>query len=316
MHLNGWKGEEMITALAGGVGAAKFLQGLVQVVPEKEVTVIVNTGDDIDLYGLHISPDLDIVMYTLAGIVNEEKGWGIRGDTFHCLETLRKYGQETWFNLGDIDLATHVHRTNLIKSGLTLLEATSRLCQALRLKVKVLPMTNDRFRTKIATDKGLVHFQEYLVKRGAQDRVMKIEFEGIEEAQPAPGVVESILGSDVVVVCPSNPIVSIGPILSVKNVRTALRETKARVAAISPIVGGRPIKGPADKLMQGLGLEVSAYSVARLYQDFLDTFIIDVVDRAERRAIEGLGIQVIETNTIMKTLEDKVQLARVVLERG
>jgi len=304
----------MITALAGGVGAARFLQGLVRVVPEKEVTVVVNTGDDIELYGLHISPDLDIVMYTLAGIVDEEKGWGIHGDTFHCLETLQKYGQQTWFKLGDRDLATHITRTNLLKSGFTLSEATSRLCQALGLNMKILPMTNDRFATKIVTDRGAIHFQEYLVKRGAQDRAVNVVFEGVEEAHPASGVVDSILGSDVVVVCPSNPIVSIGTILSVKNVRSAVRETKARVVAISPIVGGRPIKGPADKLMQGLGLEVSAYSVAKLYQDFLDAFIIDRVDHAERKRIESLGLQVVETNTIMKTLDDKVQLAKVVLE--
>jgi len=304
----------MITALAGGVGAARFLQGLVRVVPENEVTVIVNTGDDIELYGLHVSPDLDIVMYTLAGIVDEEKGWGIRGDTFHCLETLRKYGHETWFNLGDRDLATHIYRTHLLKNGFSLSEVTSRLCQALGLSVKILPMTNDRFATKIATDKATMHFQEYFVKRGAQDRVVNVVFEGAEEAQPAPRIVDSILGSGVVVVCPSNPIVSIGTILSVKNVRTALKETKAKVVAISPIVGGRPIKGPADKLMQGLGLEVSAYSVAKLYQDFLDTFIIDQVDKAEKEHIESLGVQVIVTNTIMKTLEDKVQLAKVILE--
>jgi len=304
----------MITALAGGVGAAKFLQGLVRVVPEKEVVVIANTGDDIELYGLHISPDLDIVMYTLAGIVDEEKGWGIRDDTSHCLEALQKYGCETWFNLGDRDLATHIHRTNLIKSDLTLSEVTSKLCQALRLSVKILPMTNDRFTTKIVTDKGVKHFQEYLVKRGAQDTVLNVVFEGAGEARPAPRVVESILGSNLVVVCPSNPIVSIGTILSVKNVRTALKKTKARVVAISPIVGGRPIKGPADKLMRGLGLEVSAYSVAKLYQDFLDAIVIDRVDHAEKERIESLGLQVIETNTIMKTFEDKVQLARVVLE--
>jgi len=304
----------MITALAGGVGAARFLQGMVRVVPEKEVTVVVNTGDDIELYGLHISPDLDIVTYTLAGIVDEERGWGIRGDTFHCLEALQKYGQETWFKLGDMDLATHIYRTSLMKNGLTLSEVTSRLCQALGLSVKIIPMTNDRFATKIVTDKGVMHFQEYLVKRGAQNSVVNVVFEGVEEAQPAPGVVESILGSDVVVVCPSNPIVSIGTILSMKNVRSALRETKARVVAISPIVGGRPIKGPADKLMQGLGLEVSAYSVAKLYQDFLDMFIIDHADQAERKRIESLRLQVIETNTIMKTLEDKVQLAKVALK--
>jgi len=306
----------MITALAGGVGAARFLQGMVRVVPEKEVAVVVNTGDDIELYGLHISPDLDIVTYTLAGIVDEERGWGIRGDTFHCLEALQKYGQETWFKLGDMDLATHIYRTSLMKNGLTLSEVTSRLCQALGLSVKIIPMTNDRFATKIVTDKGVMHFQEYLVKRGAQNSVVNVVFEGVEEAQPAPGVVESILGSDVVVVCPSNPIVSIGTILSVKSVRTALRETEARVVAISPIVGGRPIKGPADKLMQGLGLEVSAYSVAKFYQDFLDSFIIDRADDAERKRIEDLGLKVMVTNTIMKTLEDKVQLARAVLEHG
>jgi LPPG:FO 2-phospho-L-lactate transferase len=304
----------MITALAGGVGAARFLQGLVRIVSEKEVTVIVNTGDDIELYGLHVSPDLDIVMYTLAGIVDEEKGWGIRGDTFHCLDTLQKYGHETWFNLGDKDLATHIYRTHQLKNGLSLSEVTSRLCQALGLSVKILPMTNERFATKIATDSGAIHFQEYLVKRGAQDKVMNVVFEGAEEAQPAPRVVDSILESDMVIICPSNPIVSIGTILSVKNVRNALRETKARVVAISPIVGGRPIKGPADKLMQGLGLDVSAYSVAKLYQDFLDAFIIDRVDEAEKEHIENLGMQVIVTNTIMKTLEDKMQLAKVVLE--
>jgi len=306
----------MITALAGGVGAARFLQGLVRVVPEKEITVIVNTGDDIELYGLHISPDLDIVMYTLAGIVDEEKGWGIRGDTFHCLETLRKYGYETWFNVGDRDLATHVYRTNLIKSGLTLSEVTSRLCQSLRLNVKVLPMSNDGFTTKIVTDNGTMHFQEYLVKRGAQDKVLNVVFEGVEEAQPTSEVVHALLNSDIVVVCPSNPIVSIGTILSVKNVRNTLNETKAKVVAISPIVGGHPIKGPADKLMQGLGLEVSAYSIAHLYRDFLDTLIIDRVDEAEKEHIESLGVKVIVTNTIMKTQEDKVQLAKVVLESG
>jgi LPPG:FO 2-phospho-L-lactate transferase len=174
-------------------------------------------------------------------------------------------------------------------------------------------MTNDRFATMIVTDKGIVHFQEYFVKGGAQDRVLNVVFEGAEEAQPAPRLVDSILDSDTVVVCPSNPIVSIGTILSVKNVRTALKTTKAKVVAISPIVGGRPIKGPADKLMQGLGLEVSAFSVAKLYQDFLDTFIIDLADKAEKGRIEDLGLQVIVTNTVMKTLEDKVQLARVVL---
>ena len=303
----------MITALAGGVGAARFLQGLVNVVPEKDITVIVNTGDDIELYSLHISPDLDIIMYTLAGIVDEEKGWGIRGDTFRCLDMLEKYGHETWFNLGDKDFATHIYRTHLLKEGFSLSEATKRLCQKLGLELKILPMTDDKFETKVATVEGTMHFQEYFVKRKAQDEVIDVTFEGAKKAQPAPEVVDSILNADAVIICPSNPIVSIGTILSVKGIKSALEETEAKVAAISPIVGGSPIKGPADKLMRGLGLEVSAYAVADLYRAFLDTFIIDQVDQAEKERIEGLGLPVVTTNTIMRDLKDKVQLARVTL---
>ncbi|MEM2719148.1 MAG: 2-phospho-L-lactate transferase CofD family protein [Candidatus Bathyarchaeia archaeon] len=183
----------MITALAGGVGAAKFLSGLIKIVPEEELTIIVNTGDDIELFGLHISPDLDIVTYTLAGIVDEEKGWGIKGDTFHCLEMLRRYGYETWFNLGDRDLATHIHRTILLGSGLKLSEVTKDICRRLGLKVNILPMTDDRFETWIETDAGLMHFQEYLVKRGAKDRVLGVKYIGAERASPAEGVIESIL---------------------------------------------------------------------------------------------------------------------------
>lgn len=303
----------MITALAGGVGAARFLQGLVRLISEEKLTVIVNTGDDIELYGLHISPDLDIVVYTLAGIVDEEKGWGIEGDDFHCLEMLREYGYETWFKLGDRDLATHIHRTYLLKSGLRLSEATRRICQALGLKVKILPMTDEKFETVVVTDKGRMHFQEYFVKRKAKDRVVDVEFKGAERAHPAPGVLSSILNADAVVVCPSNPIVSIGTILSVRGVRDAMKETKAKVIAISPIVGGAPIKGPADKLMRALGLEVSAYGVASLYKDFLDDFIIDLVDEALKSRIEALGLNVVVTNTIMKSMQNKVQLAKAVL---
>jgi len=304
----------LITVLAGGVGAARFLQGLVKIVPEEEITVIVNTGDDIQLYGLHISPDLDIVIYTLASIVDKEKGWGIDQDTFHCLEMLKEYGQETWFNLGDKDFATHVYRTCLLKQGLSLSESTNKICQALRLRLKILPMTNDKFETRIVTDKGILHFQEYLVKRQAKNNVVNVLFEGSENAEPAPGVIDSISNARLIVVSPSNPVVSIGTILSVNNVRDALRKTKAKVVGISPIVGGAPVKGPADKLMKGLGLEVSAYSVACLYQDFLDVFIIDYTDRKEKKRIEQLGLQVIVTNTIMKALEDKIELAKTILK--
>ncbi|MEM2669756.1 MAG: 2-phospho-L-lactate transferase [Candidatus Bathyarchaeia archaeon] len=304
----------MITALAGGVGAAKFLSGLIKIVPEEELTVIVNTGDDIELFGLHISPDLDIVTYTLAGIVDEEKGWGIKGDTFHCLEMLRRYGYETWFNLGDRDLATHIHRTILLGSGLKLSEVTKDICRRLGLKVNILPMTDDRFETWIETNAGLMHFQEYLVKRGAKDRVLGVKYIGVESASPAEGVIESILESELIIICPSNPIVSIGTILSLRGVREALRKTQARKVAISPIVSGAPIKGPADKLMSGLGMEVSAFSVAYLYRDFLNIFVLDQLDVGEKDRIERLGIKAILTNTIMRTLEDKINLAKTVLE--
>lgn len=307
----------MITALAGGVGAAKFLSGLIRVIPEEELTIIVNTGDDIELFGLHISPDLDIVAYTLAGIVDEEKGWGIKDDTFHCLEMLRKYGYDTWFNIGDRDLATHIHRTVLLRRGLTLSQVTKEICRGLGLRVNIIPMTDDRVETWIETDAGLMHFQEYLVKRGAKDRVLGVKYMGVENARPAEGVIDAILSSNLIIICPSNPIVSIGTILSIKGVRESLRKSGAHKVAISPIVSGAPLKGPADKLMRGLGLEVSAYSVAYLYKDFLNLFVLDQVDEGEKDRIEGdLGIKVLLTNTIMKTLEDKVRLAKTVLEKS
>ncbi len=306
--------EALITALAGGVGAARFLSGLVRLVEGKDLSVIVNTGDDIELFGLHVSPDVDIIMYTLAGIVDEEKGWGIRGDTFRCLETLKKFGSEAWFNLGDKDLATHMFRTALLKNGFKLSEVTAQISHALGLKVTILPMTEDKFETRIVTESGSLHFEEYLIKRGAKDEVSDIEFIGVESAKPAVGVIESIMKSQLVVICPSNPLVSIGTILAVKGVRDTLRSTNAKKVAVSPIVAGAPIKGPADKLLRGLGMEVSAYSVAKLYSDFLDTYIIDIADSAERNRIEKLGIEVKVTNTIMKSLEDKIDLAKTVLE--
>jgi len=306
----------LITALAGGVGAARFLSGLVKCVPEEDLTVIVNTGDDIDLYGLHASPDVDIIAYTLAGIVDEERGWGIKGDSFQCLETLRRYGGEAWFNMGDKDLATHLHRTSLMKNGLQLSEATAEICRALGLKVRILPMTDDRFETWIETDKGPMHFQEYLVKRGAKDSVLNVNFLGAETATPAPAVIDAILSSKMVIICPSNPIVSIGTILSVKGIRQALRRSEAKKIAISPIVAGAPTKGPADKLMRASGLEVSAYSVASLYRDFLDLFVLDSADEKEKARIEELGIKATVTNTLMKSIEDKIRLARFVLEEA
>ena len=295
------------------MGAARFLTGLTKLVREENLTVIANTGDDIELFGLHISPDIDIVAYTLAGIVDDEKGWGIKGDTFHCLSMLGKHGQDTWFNLGDQDLATHIYRTSRLTQGIKLSQINSEICRSLGLKIKILPMTNDKFETHIKTSKGTIHFEEYFVKRQFRDVVLGVEFNGSETAKPAPGVLDALFEAEVVVVCPSNPIVSIGTILAVEGVRDALQQTKARVVGVSPIVGGFPIKGPADKLMRGLGFEVSAFGVAKLYSDFLDAFVIDSVDAGEKSRIEKLGIDVTVARTVMKSLEDKVALAKTTL---
>ena len=306
---------DVITALAGGVGAAKFLTGLVKIVSQKELSVIVNTGDDIELFGLHISPDIDIVSYTMAGIVDETKGWGIKEDTFHFLNAARKFGVETWFNIGDRDLATHVYRTARLKQGLKLSEVTAEISRALGLEVAVLPMTDNKFETRIVTPEGTMHFEEYMVKREAKDTVLGVEFSGAESAEPAQGVISAVENAECVVVCPSNPVVSIGTILAVRGVREALRRTKARKVAISPIIGGAPVKGPADKLLRGLGREVSAFAVAELYADFLDVFVLDAVDAVEKNRVERLGMEVRVTDTVMRSLEDKVRLARVVLEK-
>ncbi len=304
----------MITALAGGVGAAKLLKGIAKIIPPESLIVIVNTGDDIQLHGLHISPDIDIATYTLAGIEDEEKGWGIKGDSFHCLDSLKRLTRDEWFNLGDKDLATHIFRTNLLRSGATLAEATEQITFALEIKSKILPMTNDKFETRIETPNGTMHFEEYMVKRNAKDEVIGVVLFGANKAEPAPGVIEAIETADKVVICPSNPIVSIGTILAVPGVRKALRETEAPKVAVSPIIAGAPVKGPADKLLRGMGREVSAFGVAELYVDFLDTFIIDTTDAAESERIEKLGIKVKVTNTLMRTLEDRINLAKAILE--
>jgi len=288
----------------------------VKIIDEKELTVIVNTGDDIELHGLHISPDLDIAAYSLAGVVDEEKGWGIKADTFHCLDALKKFTGSEWFNLGDIDLATHIFRTNMLKQGYTLTEITAQINATLGVKAKILPMTDDKFETRINTKDGTIHFEEYLVKRHAKDEVLGVEYCGSETAKPGWGVLEAIKNANQVIVCPSNPVVSICTILSIKNVKDSLRDTKAEKVAVSPIIAGLPVKGPADRLLRGLGREVSAFGVAELYADFLDRFIIDIADASEKERIERLGIKVEITNTLMKTLDDKIRLAKVVLKNS
>ena len=303
----------MIVVLAGGVGAARFLQGLVQLVPQERITVIGNTGDDREFYGLHVSPDLDIVTYTLAGVIDETNGWGIRGDTHNTMQQLTRYGNEDWFLLGDRDLATHIHRTNRLREGKTLSEVTDELRRIFGLSIHLLPMSDQPVATHIQTPTGLLHFEEYFVKRRSADEVQDVTFVGANEAKPAPGVLDAIKEAEAILIAPSNPIVSIGSILSVPGIHDALHEASGMIVAVSPIVGGTPIKGPADKLMRGLHMDVSAVGVARCYRDFLDVMVIDEQDAQLVQNIEDLGIPTVITNTIMRDNEAKAALARSVL---
>ena len=304
----------MIVVLAGGVGAARFLQGLVQVVPQEQIIVIGNTGDDRIFYGLHVSPDLDIVTYTLAGVVDEAQGWGIRNDTYQTMQQLTFYGNEDWFLLGDRDIATHIHRTNLLREGKTLSEVTDDIRQHFGLQIRLLPMTNDPVATHIRTPAGLIHFEEYMVKRRSEDAVQDVVFVGSESAKPAPGVLNAMKEAEAILIAPSNPIVSIGSILSIPGIHDVLHEASGMVVAVSPIIGGAPIKGPADKLMRGLGIDVSAVGVARCYRDFLDVMVIDTQDAHLASEIEDLGIPTMVTNTIMSDIAAKKALAANMLQ--
>jgi LPPG:FO 2-phospho-L-lactate transferase len=304
----------MITVLAGGVGAAKFLQGLVEVVAPQELTIIGNTGDDIDLHGLHISPDLDIVTYTLAGMHHLDQGWGLQGDTFHALEMLGRYGHPTWFNLGDYDFATHIHRSLRLRHGWPLSAITDEIRQALGVVPRILPMTDQRSETRIVTDVGLLHFQEYLVQRRAEPHVRDVVYDGVEVARPAPGVCEAIQEADGIIIPPSNPIASIGTILAVPGISQALAARRGRVVAVSPIVQGATLKGPADKLMVALGHEASALGVARYYGTQLDAFILDVRDQALQEPVRQLGLGVRALNTIMSGAAERQALAKAAVE--
>jgi LPPG:FO 2-phospho-L-lactate transferase len=303
-----------VTALAGGIGASKLLLGLSHEMPAKDITIIANTGDDIELFGLRVCPDIDTIVYTLAGVINESTGWGISDDSFEFLKWIARYDGAGWFNIGDRDLATHVYRTSQLRAGKSLGKITDEIRRSLGVESVVLPMTDSYTPTRIETDEGEMHFQEYFVRRRCEPRVRKIRFENLESADPAPGVIDAILQADVIIICPSNPFISIGPILSTPGVREALRKTGAEVVAISPIVGGRALKGPAADMLRDLGYEVSASEVAALYQDFLDLFVVDDADASLKYRIEEVGVRVLVTNTVMTTLEDKRRLARFVMD--
>jgi LPPG:FO 2-phospho-L-lactate transferase len=302
-----------IAALAGGVGASKLLLGLYDVVDPARLTAIVNTGDDITLHGLRISPDLDIVTYTLAGVIDPAKGWGFRGETFHALKRLVIFGRVNWFNLGDRDLATHIHRTAMLADGRSLTDAAESIRTALGVKSRILPMSDQPVPTIIESDEGALHLQEYLVKRRAEPIVRGIRFDNVESASPAPSVLEAIRNADRIIICPSNPLISIGPILAVPGIREALRVRRKDVIAVCPIVGGKSLKGPSDKMLAQLGYESSAKGVAKLYADFTAVFVVDPADRSQAEAIQTLDMKVVVAPTVMKTRTDKRKLARALL---
>src|ERR671911_833602 len=305
-----------VCALAGGVGGAKLERGLQDVLPPGDLSVVVNTADDFDLWGLHICPDLDTVMYTLAGISNPETGWGIVNESLETLNMLESYGEETWFKLGDRDLATHILRTCRMRSGETLTEITAGLSGVLGVGSAVLPMSDDPVSTVLETPEGRLEFQEYFVRRGQRDEVLGIELRGIEEARPTEGVLAAISGADAIVLCPSNPVVSVGPILALPEMIEALTSSTVPKVAISPIVGGRALKGPADRMLASLGHEVSPAGVARMYEGLVDGMVIDEVDEGERADIEALGMRVLVTESVMRDAEDRARLASETLEFG
>ncbi len=300
-----------VVALAGGVGGAKLAHGLAQIVPPEDLTIIVNTGDDFEHLGLHISPDLDTVMYTLAGIANPETGWGQAGETWNFLDAIGKLGGETWFRLGDRDLATHVERTRRLRAGESLTQVTAALCAALGVQPRLLPMTDDWVGTVVHTDEGRLEFQRYFVYRRCEPRVHSIEYEGLENAQPTSEVLTALESADAIIFCPSNPFLSLDPILGLPGVRDRV-EAKGAIA-VSPIVGGQAIKGPAAKMLAELGLDVTAASVAAHYAGLLSGFVLDHVDAPLKAKIEADGSPVYVTDTLMRSTADRARLARDVL---
>jgi LPPG:FO 2-phospho-L-lactate transferase len=303
-----------LVALAGGTGAAKLLRGLDALVPPGSLTIVGNTGDDAPIWGLHVSPDLDTVCYTLGGWIDEARGWGLRGESFRTLGEMVRFGEPTWFNLGDRDLATHLHRTRLLHEGQTLTQVTAKIARDLGVSHAILPMSDQPVKTRVLGPDGWLGFQEYFVRDKTQVEVVAVDYLGADSAVPAPGVVEAIAAADAVIVCPSNPITSIGPILAVPGIARALLTTDATVLAVSPIVGGKAVSGPAGRLMVARGLEVSAVGVASAYASWLDILLADSQDAAEASRIEGRGVRPIIVDTVMSGREDEVSLARRTLE--
>ncbi len=303
-----------VLALAGGVGGAKLCLGLARVLGADDLRIVVNTGDDEEFYGLHVSPDLDTVMYTLAGMSNPDTGWGIAGESFATLHSLGRLGMDTWFGLGDQDMATHIVRSQMLRQGKTLSEVTSRLCLSLDIAHPVAPMTDDRVRTTVVTDRGPMPFQTYFVKMRCEPVVTELRFEGAQSAAMSPALRQSLDSSDMLIVCPSNPYLSIAPMLAVPRARAAIESFAGVKIAVSPIVGGQALRGPAAKLLSELGEDVSCVGVARQYVGLCDVFVIDQIDAHLSPDIRALGMRPLVTNTVMETEADKIELARRILD--
>jgi LPPG:FO 2-phospho-L-lactate transferase len=303
-----------IVALAGGTGAAKLLRGLAACVEPDTLTVIGNTGDDAEIWGLHVSPDLDTVTYALAGRLDPHRGWGVAGDTFHCLEAMGALGAETWFQLGDRDLAVHLVRTRALRAGQPLSAVTRVITRALGVEASVLPMSDDAVRTRIRTPEGWLDFQEYFVRLKAQVEVLEVAYEGAARARPAPGVLEALARAELIVVCPSNPVTSIGPILAVPGVVEALSAARAPVVGVSPIIGAAPVSGPAGTLMRARGWPVSPLGVARAYAPWLGWLLIAPEDRGQEPLLRAAGVRPVVADLLMTDHRTEVALARQVLE--
>jgi LPPG:FO 2-phospho-L-lactate transferase len=303
----------MICVLTGGTGGAKFVDGLRQAMPAEDITIIVNTGDDLMWWGLYVSPDIDSITYVLSGMLSRERGWGVKGDTFLCLQAMGQLGEPTWFHAGDRDLAVHLLRSRLLAEGKTLSEATSIICGKLGVKARILPMSDSRVETRVDTPVGELSFEEYFVQRWYQDPVNSVRFAGASDAEPAAGVIDAIVSADAVLIAPSNPVTSIGPILAVPGIREALLRARGKIAAISPIVGNAPVAGPAGILMAAQGLPCSIAGVAQAYEDFLDVLVCDTADARAAESLRKNGLRVQCTQTIMRSPQDKVALAREAL---
>ena len=304
-----------VTLLAGGTGGTKLAHGFALLGDRVELSVIANVGDDAEVHGLHVSPDIDALLYTLSGLIDAERGWGIRGDTHTAHAMFERLGEPTWFTVGDADVATHVHRTRLLREGVSLTDATAAMAVALGTIARVLPATDDRLRTRLETDAGTLDFQDYFVRLRQEPTVTATALEGIEEARPTAATLAAIRGADLVVIGPSNPIVSIGPILALHGVREAVAGS-SRKLAVSPIVAGRALKGPADRMLASLGHEPTTLGVARLYAGVVDRFVIDEQDAALRPAIEDLGMAVDVLPTVMRSDADRAALAAALLSNG